>query len=98
MELKLIKKLELESIISWLSVLYALNGRKVTVWILIRYEDLTYLTFYYTEIHDYDCLKDLDLIQDCIALIYVLQKQQSINKQSITQLPNNWFQQMKCFT
>ena len=26
------------SIISWLSVLYALNGRKVTVWILIRYE------------------------------------------------------------
>ena len=26
------------SIISWLSVLYALNGRKVTVWILYRYE------------------------------------------------------------
>ena len=26
------------SIISWLSVLYALNGRKVTVWILFRYE------------------------------------------------------------
>ena len=26
------------SIISWLSMLYALNGRKVTVWILIRYE------------------------------------------------------------
>ena len=26
------------SIISWLSVLYALNGRKVTVRILIRYE------------------------------------------------------------
>ena len=26
------------SIISWLSVLYTLNGRKVTVWILIRYE------------------------------------------------------------
>ena len=28
----------MECIISWLSVLYALNGRKVTVWILIRYE------------------------------------------------------------
>ena len=27
-----------ESIISWLSVLYVLNGRKVTVWILYRYE------------------------------------------------------------
>ena len=27
-----------ECIISWLSVLYALNGRKVTVWILFRYE------------------------------------------------------------
>ena len=26
------------SIISWLLMLYALNGRKVTVWILIRYE------------------------------------------------------------
>ena len=26
------------SIISWLSVLYALNDRKVTVWILFRYE------------------------------------------------------------
>ena len=26
------------SIIGWLSVLYALNGRKVTVWILFRYE------------------------------------------------------------
>ena len=26
------------SIISWLSVLYALNGRKVIVWILFRYE------------------------------------------------------------
>ena len=26
------------SIISWLSVLYVLNGRKVTVWILYRYE------------------------------------------------------------
>ena len=26
------------SIISWLSMLYALNGRKVTEWILIRYE------------------------------------------------------------
>ena len=26
------------SIISWLSILYALNGRKVTVWILFRYE------------------------------------------------------------
>ena len=26
------------SIISWLSVLYALNDRKVTVWILYRYE------------------------------------------------------------
>ena len=36
------------------------------------------------EIHDYDCLKDLDLIQDCIALLYVLQKQQSIHKQPIT--------------
>ncbi len=31
-------KLIMECIISWLSVLYALNGRKVTVWILIRYE------------------------------------------------------------
>ena len=27
-----------ECIISWLPVLYALNGRKVTVWILFRYE------------------------------------------------------------
>ena len=27
-----------ECIISWLTVLYALNGRKVTVWILYRYE------------------------------------------------------------
>ena len=26
------------SIISWLSILYTLNGRKVTVWILFRYE------------------------------------------------------------
>ena len=26
------------SIINWLSVLYALNGKKMTVWILIRYE------------------------------------------------------------
>ena len=26
------------SIISWLSVLYALNGRKVAIWILFRYE------------------------------------------------------------
>ena len=26
------------SIISWLSILYALNGRKVTVWILFRNE------------------------------------------------------------
>lgn len=26
------------SIISWLSVSYVLNGRKVTVWILYRYE------------------------------------------------------------
>ena len=26
------------SIISWLSVLYAINGRKVTMWILCRYE------------------------------------------------------------
>ena len=32
------KILVLVSIISWLSMLYALNGRKVTVWILIRYE------------------------------------------------------------
>lgn len=31
-------KLIMECIISWLSVLYALNGRKVTVWILIRYK------------------------------------------------------------
>lgn len=29
---------KLVSIIGWLSVLYALNGRKVTVWILFRYE------------------------------------------------------------
>ena len=28
----------IECIISWLSVLYALNGRKVSIWILIRYE------------------------------------------------------------
>ena len=28
----------LECIISWLSVLYVLNGRKVPIWILIRYE------------------------------------------------------------
>ena len=28
----------LVSIINWLSVLYASNGRKVTVWILFRYE------------------------------------------------------------
>lgn len=27
-----------ECIISWLSVFYALNGRKVTMWILFRYE------------------------------------------------------------
>ena len=26
------------SIISWLSILYALNGRKVAMWILCRYE------------------------------------------------------------
>ena len=39
-----------ECIISWLSVLYALNDRKVTVWILCRYKkmwDLTYLTSIY---------------------------------------------------
>ena len=35
--------LEGVSIISWLSVLYALNGRKVTVWILIRYEKVAFL-------------------------------------------------------
>ena len=28
----------LVSIISWLSILYALNGRKVIMWILFRYE------------------------------------------------------------
>ena len=31
-------KTTVECIISWLSVLYAQNGRKVTVWILYRYE------------------------------------------------------------
>ena len=39
-----------ECIISWLSVLYALNGRKAAIWILCRYEkmwDLTYLTSIY---------------------------------------------------
>ena len=30
--------IESVSVISWLSVLYAINGRKVTVWILYRYE------------------------------------------------------------
>ena len=33
-----VKEEQHASIISWLSVLYALNGRKVTVWILFRYE------------------------------------------------------------
>ena len=34
-----------ECIISWLSVLYALNGRKVPVWILIRYEKVRFNVF-----------------------------------------------------
>ena len=33
------------SIISWLSMLYALNGRKVTVWILFRYEKVIFNVF-----------------------------------------------------
>ena len=33
-----VKEEQHASIISWLSVLYALNGRKETVWILFRYE------------------------------------------------------------
>ena len=34
-----------ESIISWLSVLYALNGRKVAMWILFRYEKVIFNVF-----------------------------------------------------
>ena len=33
------------SIISWLSVLYALNGRKVAMWILFRYEKVIFNVF-----------------------------------------------------
>ena len=33
------------SIISWLSVFYTLNGRKVTVWILFRYEKVIFNVF-----------------------------------------------------
>ena len=45
MELKLVKITQYVSIISWLSVFYTLNGRKVTVWILFRYEKVIFNVF-----------------------------------------------------
>ena len=38
-------KIVFVSIISWLSVLYALNGRKVAMWILFRYEKVIFNVF-----------------------------------------------------
>ena len=48
----------LVSIISWLSILYALNGRKVAMWILFRYEKAKFNVFnfrlhrYYPKVYD----------------------------------------------